>query len=264
MTMTFSLHENFEFSGVESRCDSVSTSIIHHQTEENYLFAGKLKVPKVNKYIQRPRLDEILTKSVEKFGTTLITGRTGTGKTSLAANFALNYRKTAWFSIDSADADWKTFSRYFSANIENLATRKKNVSKIAAKAFHQKDISQFIEGKMTEISFAKNTKPSLIVLDDLHHIFDAKWFEDFFMTLVHSLLPKIHLLMLSRGTPALPLWRLRSKQVLGVIDEKLLAFNLKETNELFEKFSCPPENAAQAFAKSFGRISRLRSLVEKI
>ena len=262
--MTFSLHENLEFGGVESRYDCLSASDIHRQSEKVYLFAEKLKVPKLNKYIQRPRLDEILTKSVEKFGMTLITGRAGTGKTSLAANFALAFGETAWFRIDSADADWKTFSRYFSENIKNLPNGKKAASNIAAKTFHQKDVSQFIESAMSEISLTRDVKPSLIVLDDVHHIFDAQWFEDFFMTLAHSLAPKIYLLMLSRGAPALPLWRLRSKQVLGVIDEKLLAFNLKETTELFDKFSSSSENAGQALLKSFGRISRLKNIVEKV
>jgi ATP/maltotriose-dependent transcriptional regulator MalT len=76
----------------------------------------------------------------------------------------------------------------------------------------------------------------LIVLDDAHYLFDADWFGGFFSSLLYSLSPASHLLILSRGTPSLPLWRLRSKQVLGVVDEKLLAFDIEETQRLFEKF----------------------------
>jgi ATP/maltotriose-dependent transcriptional regulator MalT len=104
----------------------------------------------------------------------------------------------------------------------------------------------------------------LIVIDGVHNVFDADWFSEFFTTLLYSLTPDVHLILLSRSNPPLPLWRLRSKQVLGVIDEKLLAFTLLETQELFEKFSLPEEKTFQAFGKTFGRISRLKEFIEKL
>ena len=59
-----------------------------------------------------------------------------------------------------------------------------------------------------------------------------------------------------------PLWRIRSKQVLGVIDEKLLAFNLDEIKEFFKKHGISDKKAANAHKKSFGRISRLKQFIE--
>ena len=105
-------------------------------------------------------------------------------------------------------------------------------------------------------------KPVLIVLDDIHNVFDCDWFVEFFTTLLYSLPSDVHLLMLSRSNPPVPLWRLRSKQVLGVIDEKLLAFNLEETEKFLKSGSISTEKALQAHRKSFGRISRLKMIAE--
>jgi len=102
----------------------------------------------------------------------------------------------------------------------------------------------------------------LIVLDDVHNIFDADWFAEFFVSLLYSLTPEMHLVLLSRTKPPQPLWRVRSKQVLGVIDEKLLAFNLDETNEFFKKCGVSQKQSAAAHKKSFGRISRLKQFIE--
>jgi LuxR family maltose regulon positive regulatory protein len=266
MTMTFSLHENFEFNGVEICNEVASTSLNRRQSfsDEVRLFAEKLAAPKARNSIRRPRLLEVLSKSCAQFGATLITGRAGTGKTTLAAQFARKYKKTAWFSMDSADSEWKIFSAYFSASLkEPRSKRSQSKNSFEDSAPDQSEISNFVENLLAEFCPAEEGQPNLIVLDDAHYIFDSDWFGDFFNTLIYSLSGETHLLMLSRGTPSLPLWRLRSKQVLGVVDEKLLAFDLNETRKLFQKSGCPVEAADQAHAKSFGRISRLKSLIEK-
>ncbi|MCA1640210.1 MAG: hypothetical protein LC768_18120, partial [Acidobacteria bacterium] len=73
-----------------------------------------------------------------------------------------------------------------------------------------------------------------------------------------SLTPDTHLLMLSRSEPPLPLWRLRSKQVLGVIDEKLLALTCEETKDLYHKHGLSKDKAQRFYKKSFGRIPKLK------
>ncbi len=51
------------------------------------LFTDKLCVPSTEAQVNRPRLIEHLQKSSAQFSATLITGRTGMGKTTLAAEF---------------------------------------------------------------------------------------------------------------------------------------------------------------------------------
>lgn len=268
MTMTFSLHENFELNGVDYyNNEAASASSDRHQsfTDEIRLFTEKLQIRKFKNDIKRPRLMEVLEKSSAQFGATLITGRAGTGKTALAAQFARKYKRVAWLSMDSADSDWKIFSAYLSACLAgNCKDRKIKKSHSSNSMPSESEVSSRIETLMAQFGSKTKSNPGLIVLDDAHYIFDSPWFSAFFNSLLYSLPPETHLLVLSRGAPSLPLWRLRSKQVLGVVDEKLLGFDIDETRKLFRKFGCSPELASQAHSKSFGRISHLKSLAESL
>ncbi len=264
MTMTFSLQENFSFSsGVDSTYEVNSSSSSSRKTPETtdvHLFADKLSAPKFKNYIKRPRLNNILEKSLIQFGATLVTGRAGTGKSALAANFARQYKKTGWFSITAADCDWNVFSRYFGAVLDSFNSNNKSKNSDA----ETDEISPFVEGLFANLHSTDDENPVLLVLDDLHNVFDAVWFADFFTTLLYSLTPNVQLLMLSRGNPPLPLWRLRSKQVLGIIDEKILAFDQEEAKKIFKRKKLSAETALQAHRKSFGRISRLNDLADSM
>jgi LuxR family transcriptional regulator, maltose regulon positive regulatory protein len=257
MTMTFSLHENIEFTETARQFETSSwTPEKSGKTtaEHVYLFAEKLRIPEFKKSLPRPRLNELLAKSSRQFGATLICGRAGTGKTALAANFAASYDSVAWFSVDSTDADWDNFSKYLRASIFGSQVdfgADENSDSVQTK------IAGFFNDLFARIVEKQHGKPLLIVLDDIHHIFDADWFDDFFNLFLYSLVPNVHLLLLCRSKPSYPLWRLRSKQVLNVIDEKLLALNVEETEELYKNYGLARENARKAHRDCFGRISKL-------
>lgn len=261
MTMTFSLHETFDFRDLENGYEVASTSAGNSSTfsEEIHFFADKLRAPELKDELERPRLLEVTAKSSAQYGATLVTGRAGTGKTTLAAQFAAQYDQTVWLSVDAADTDWRIFSAYLTAALKNTQLRRKITKKeLENSAEAQVGVSSCVENLLIEHGESSgDEKPRLIVLDDAHYLFDADWFGDFFSSLLYSLTPETHLLILSRGAPSLPLWRLRSKQVLGVVDEKLLAFTAEETQKLFAKFGRSANEAAQAQAKYFGRAFRL-------
>jgi ATP/maltotriose-dependent transcriptional regulator MalT len=102
----------------------------------------------------------------------------------------------------------------------------------------------------------KDDRP-LLVLDGIHHLFDAEWFGAFFNILQPSLSETADLLLLCRSKPPYPLWRLRSKQQLDVIDEKTLAFDRDETILLLKQIGRPQAEAVRIHAETFGRVSKL-------
>jgi LuxR family transcriptional regulator, maltose regulon positive regulatory protein len=256
MALTLSIHETIDYAGTNSLPEVFSSlPFVSPPTDERiHLFADKLRVPTVKNHLPRPRLIELLEKSGEQFGATLLTGRAETGKTVLAADFAEKYKKTFWYRIEAAETDWHLFSRYFA---EMFGEDYEQFSDAG------EEIIVFVEQLLAKVS-AKTEKPILIVLDDVHNVFDAEWFAEFFVALLYMLSPNIHLLLLSRTKPPQPLWRLRSKQVLGVIDEKLLAFNLDETKEFFIQQGIPVSFVLKAHSESFGRISRLKQFAETV
>ena len=267
MAMTFSLHENFDLGGAENsfeispappkRRSSCSSA---QKSEGIHLFTEKMAVPVFHNYVVRPRLNELLEKNLNQFGATLITGRTGTGKTALAADFSRKYKRVAWFSVDSTENEWNVFFKYFLESFSRILSKKQR-KQIIAETNESSSVASCVENLLSYVQLPPSDKPFLIVIDGIHNVFDADWFSEFFRTLLFALTPDVHLVMLSRSNSPLPLWRLRSKQVLGVIDEKLLAFTPDETRELFKKFGLPKEKAELALGKTFGRISRLRDYI---
>jgi ATP/maltotriose-dependent transcriptional regulator MalT len=94
-------------------------------------------------------------------------------------------------------------------------------------------------------------------VDDLHLLYDAEWIVPFFGRLLPLLPVEAHMILIGRTLPPAPLWRMRSKQTLRVIDEAAMAFTLAEAEELFDSYGSPSKHAAQALAETWGRAAAL-------
>ncbi len=224
------------------------------------IFADKIRVPSFAAPVNRPRLIELLKKSTAHFAATLITGRAGMGKTILAADFAEQSQSPiAWYKAETADGDWKVFSSYLLGSLSQCCPDF-DLQKFEANAL---PVASASESLAVQFNCAAEDKPFLIALDNLHSVFDAVWFTEFFNSFVPSLSPNLHLLMIARTLPPLQLWRLRSKQVLGVMDENLLNFNLEETKRFFRRHKLSAAVANTAHRKTYGRISKLAEIAEK-
>ncbi len=265
MTMTFSLHDSIgpdaEAHGGDNGFYAESVSV-DTAKQDMHILEYKLKPPGTRDTIERTRITSLLTRSVSQFPATLVSGRAGSGKTALAAAFASKFSKVAWYSIESTDAAWSVFSRYFSASLhgsDSIICRSETASD---DDIDQSDIAKFLVRNFAGLYSAKERESSLIVLDDIHHLFDAGWFDCFFNLLIPSLPSSTHILLLCRSKPPSPLWRLRSKQMLNVLDERVIAFNANETEELFEAMNLPLIKAKEFQRQSFGRISKILRLAE--
>lgn len=268
MTMSFLLHDSlggFEASEIGDTAVSANPGRRASGKQRVTILGEKLRIPEVGPVAERQRLIDLLERSIEQFGATLISGRTGTGKTAVAAEFARQRERTAWYSIEPADGDWNEFSSYFIASLFGAKkTRRTAAGKPAAEIPSQADASEFLAGCFQAIEQKHVMSPRLIVLDNIHHLFDAPWFGDFFRQLVTSLDRDTHLLMLCRSKPNAPLWRLRSKQMLNVIDENLLDFTEAETRQLCRLRSLPEGLAPEVHRRSFGRVAKIVEILDDL
>jgi LuxR family transcriptional regulator, maltose regulon positive regulatory protein len=258
MTMTYSLNHGIDPDGAFEHVDVNR----HYSQKRNspardgfHFLRDKLEIPEQHNVVARPRIDGILKRSVQQFPATLISGRAGTGKTAIAASFASAYKNASWYSVESSDTEWPIFCRYFKKFISPEKIDDKKVE-YDPDNFSETDVARLLVNGFTG-SYAGEATQRLLVMDDIHHIFDAHWFDDLFKLLLYSLPVKTHLLMLCRSKPPSPLWRLRSKQMLNVLDEKVIAFTKSETEELFANRGLTPAAAHHAHHICYGRISKL-------
>ena len=257
MTLKYLPHDLL-FSGKSPEIESSGGNRPHISLPKNRpIVQEKLRIPEVKNVLTRPRLIDLLERAKTQAAATVLCGRAGTGKTLLAAEFSAKHENPIWYSIEPADTNWESFSTYLIAAIFGKAAPDAPATRPPGEPIDRTGIVEFLARCMERLQHDSTGSCRLIVLDNMHHLYDAEWFSDFFNQLILSLVPNVHVLMLSRTKPLLPLWRLRSKQMLNVIDESVLAVTASETVRLCRLRGLQGDMAAQAHSRSSGRISRL-------
>lgn len=222
------------------------------------LILEKIAVPTQLPHLTRPRLFKILEQSLGSGTSTILSGRAGTGKTALALDFARKCgRPVSWYKVDAPDAEIKIFFQYLIASIrkQRPAFGDPMLLPLLSNAGPQ-EVYLLAEAFVYELSEG-DTQPLLIVIDDLHQVCDSPWLVQFFRRLLPLLPAEVHMLITSRSMPPAPLWRMRSKQTLLVIDEETLAFTSTEALELFESHGLSGEHARIALDHTHGRAAAL-------
>jgi LuxR family maltose regulon positive regulatory protein len=226
--------------------------------DDEHLIHDKIAISDAPPRVSRLRLLKLLAENAVSCNATIINGRAGTGKTSLAVDFARHAgRAVCWYKVDAADSDLRLFCEYLSTtvriqhpsmNTERLLQMTETVEIDRAELLAEAFVFQISEGK---------TEPLLIVIEDLHLVYDAGWVVPFFHRFLPLLPAHVHLLITCRSLPPAPLWRLRSKQMLRVVEETELAFNLEEAVSLFESYGLGEEAARLAWHQTKGRAATI-------
>jgi LuxR family maltose regulon positive regulatory protein len=223
------------------------------------LILNKITLPTETPRISRRRLLDVLHESMTCCTSTVICGRTGTGKTMLATDFACqSERRVAWYKVDAPEVDRQTFLQYLIAAVrdQHPGFGRKTLALLASSGA-MPDAALLAESFVYEMTMLEGDEPLLIVIDDLHLLYDAEWLVPFFGRLLPLLPVEAHMILIGRTLPPAPLWRMRSKQTLRVIEESALAFTHAEAEELFHSYGLNVRAAAQALAETWGRAAAL-------
>ena len=226
------------------------------QLKQGQLILDKITVPAIR--ASRLRLLEVLRNNLSSCTATIVNGRAGTGKTTLAAEFArYGGRPVSWYKVDGADSDLREFMEYLLAS---LSSRRPSINRDVLLELTDSPLSDRAELLAESLVFRlseTNAEPLLVVIEDLHLIYDADWVVPFFHRLLPLLPADVHMLITCRSMPPAPLWRLRSKQMLRVMDEAELAFTIDEAVRLFESYGLSEEQARIAMRQTNGRASAI-------
>lgn len=226
------------------------------------LILAKLEMPAGGSGVPRPRLFSILEASMLNCTSTIICARAGAGKTMLAHDFAQRSgREIAWYKLDAPDAELDVFLDYLVACIRRCRPgfgTKRLPDLLASNP--EPDPALIAETVVYEL-LESSVEPLLIVVEDLHRICDSAWVVPFFGRLLPLLPSDVHILITTRTLPPAPLWRMRSKQTLAVVEDEALNFTRDESIELFASNGLSREQASIAFDHTRGRAVALASFV---
>jgi LuxR family maltose regulon positive regulatory protein len=220
----------------------------------------KITTPVELPRVSRDRLLSTLGESLEGCNSTIIHGRAGTGKTMLVTDFARRCgRRVAWYKLDAPDSELPNFLRHFCASVAaaRASFGERTLERLGGRVGVD-DVPLAVEYLVYEL--LDSNEPLLVVFDDLHLIYDAEWMVPFFRRLLPLLPAEVHVMLLGRSLPPTPLWRMRSKQTLRVVDEEVLAFTLAEARRLFASYGLQTAHADAALMETRGRAAMLDAL----
>jgi len=235
---------------------------IESNTSQLQLITEKIAVPSPTTSVRRPRLLTLLDQSLGSCTSTIVTGRAGSGKTSLAIDFAEHCkRRVAWYKVDAPETQLRIFFEYLICSIQSKRPGFGSYSlcSFIEQPLETNQIPLLADVLLYELQL-ESSDPLLIVIEDLHLVCDAEWLVPFFRRLLPLLPADVHVIMTSRTMPPASFWRMRSKQTLSVIDEEMLLFSTEEAFALFDHYALTREQALIALGHSRGRAASLSDL----
>lgn len=191
------------------------------------LLNTKLFMPPVRpELVSRPRLIELLNAGLQH-KLTLVSASAGFGKTTLIIDW-LNgaQRPFTWLSLDEGDNDLVRFMSYLVAALQRIdeGIGQATQSLLGAPQFPA------VELAMTALINDVATAPEqfVLVLDDYHDI-RAEWIHKAVEFLITHQPPQLHLVLITRADPPLPLPRLRVRGQVTEIRADDLRFTAEES-----------------------------------
>jgi LuxR family maltose regulon positive regulatory protein len=200
------------------------------------LLATKLHRPSSpTKQVQRPHLIRKLNEGLQSGRQlTLVSAPAGFGKTTCISEWinTLERWPVSWLSLDPGDDDPGRFFAYFIAALQKVdASLGREIEGILRSG-------QFPPGEVISTTLSNDIlaleERFLLVLDDFHVIQDDLILQ-FLENLVTNLPSPLHLVLVTREDPPLPLARLRANNQLTEIRAKDLHFTAEDTHRFMNE-----------------------------
>lgn len=193
----------------------------------------KLYIPPTRtKVVLRSRLIKRLNEGLQG-KLSLICAPAGFGKTTLVSEWVVACKRpTAWLSLDEEDNDPSLFLAYLVAALRTLVGDFGGSVLSVLQSPQPPPIEMILTTLLNEMTAIKGQ--FLLVFDD-YHVIDAQPVDNALTFLLENLPPQIHLVIVSREDPDLPIARLR---VLGQLTELRVAdlrFSPFEAGEFLNK-----------------------------
>ena len=192
------------------------------------LLTTKLYIPSQRpNLVLRPRLMARLEDALRlRRQLTLVSAKAGSGKTTLVSEWLHGQeRRATWLSLDANDNDPQRFIRYLVAALQQLDSQigQTALSQLALSPLPQAEA--VVETLINDL--AGSVTPFTLVLDD-YHLIRNEWIHQAVGFLAEYQPPQMHLILITRVDPPLPLARLRGRGQMTEIRDLDLRFTVDE------------------------------------
>ncbi len=186
-------------------------------------------------FLPRPRLLELLEKGREN-PLTLVSAPAGYGKSNVVCHWLDSTDwLSAWISLDRDDGDLPRFLEYLGAAIESLGQGSgRNVQALAYQSSlpPMETVVRIVSNELDSIP-----EPVILVLDDYHLIPTSSSVHEFFIQLLRHPPLSLHLVLIARRDPPLPLVSMRAKGQMTDLRMLDLVFSTEESIALMQRLS---------------------------
>lgn len=177
----------------------------------------------------------------------LVSAPAGYGKSTLVSGWVEQCDwSSAWISVDSEENDLHRFLTYFIAAVESITPNACAKSRDISTAAEMLPIESILVTLSNELNAIE--QPILIVLDDYHKISTTSPVNELLSQLLRLPPIPLHIVIITRRDPALPLLQLRGRGQVHEIRVHDLKFDLDESGE-FLKAACNKTIGRQALKK---------------
>ncbi len=226
------------------------------------LIYTKLHRPQVGSdFVSRPHLLERLEKHRQR-PLTLVLAPAGYGKSTLVSSWLESCDcPGAWVSLDKNDNNFQQFLSYFLAAVRNIFPDAGRKTLAMVNASILPSVSLLVGSLLNELELIE--QPFILVLDDYHHIQDESVHDLLTQLLIHPS-QSLHLVLVGRRDPALPIYTLRAKGQVTEIRTLDLRFTKAETAAFLEQMAgiqIDPSIVVALAEKTEGWVTGLRLAV---
>ncbi len=199
------------------------------------LLRAKLRAPgRPEHYIRRQRLFELLD-DVVTAPLTVVVAPAGAGKSLLLAGWIEDSAiATSWLSLDEGDRDGTQLWTGLITALEVLAP---DCGKEAVRMLRRHAALPDVVEQLLDQLLGRSCPPSILVLDDVHLVDDNDDVATSLGLFLHNLPPWLHVVVLSRRDPVVPIDRLRARGQLGEVRFAELRFSRDEASDLLSRLA---------------------------